>query len=74
MGTLVLVRNLCNIMNNVRTEGKFFDAFNDAARVAKGIHEQNGTTSEWCHLAQGSLSTTAADLGGDGEVELASVG
>jgi hypothetical protein len=71
MRAVFLVRNLSDLMYDVRPQAELLYPVDDASRVSDGVDEKNGTFGKGGHPAEHTLDRTLADLRGDCEEELA---
>ena len=73
MWTRRLVCDLKRIVNHIRPESEFLYSVHHSCLVIHCVNEQNVPVAEWCHLCEGRVYGQLADLGCDGEKELAAL-
>lgn len=74
MWALVLIRDLRDLVHNMRPQSKFLDPVHDTRLILQCIHKQDRPLAEGRHFAERALHGTLTDLGSDCKVELASFG
>ena len=74
MGALLFIRDLADRMHDIRTEAQILDSLHHARLVEQRIDEEDRAFCKRRHLAQRRLHRRMADLRGDGEEELATLG
>lgn len=73
MGTLLLIRHLADLMDNVRTEAELLDAIHNTSGIVESVDEQDRSLSERRHLRQSALDRALRDLRSDREEEFRSL-
>ena len=74
MRAALLIPDLSDLVNNKRPQPELLDAVDDACGVPNGVDEENRAFCKGRHLAEDDLDRALADLGCDGEEELAALG
>ena len=74
MWAALLICDLSDLVNDKRPQPELLDAAEDACGVPNGVDEENRAFCKGRYFAEDALDRALADLGCDGEEELAALG